>query len=175
MDKENDAGKGRPEESAAVPKGYWVAMLGTVLVLAAAVALAVRGSGTPQRAAEQSSGQALEKPTTPAAAKKLDSKTLLGRWVRTDTPYVIDIQEAGEDGTLKARYFNPQPIHVARADAAEKDGKLTVFVELRDTNYPGCTYKLTYEKSNDTLAGTYYQAALQQEYEIAFAREPEGK
>jgi hypothetical protein len=33
-----------------------------------------------------------------------------------------------------------------------------VVVELRDVNYPGSTYTLTYDPGTDRLTGTYYQA-----------------
>jgi len=33
-----------------------------------------------------------------------------------------------------------------------------VFIELRDVNYPGSTYSLTYEPASDQLKGIYYQA-----------------
>jgi len=87
---------------------------------------------------------------SPASEHKRDFGVLVGRWERTDTPYVIEIRETTAEGKLKAAYFNPQPINVSRAEAGVKNGTLTVFVELRDTNYPGCTYKLTYD--NDRLA-----------------------
>jgi hypothetical protein len=47
---------------------------------------------------------------------------------------------------------------------------LRVFIELRDVNYPGSTYQLTYDPADDRLKGSYYQAALQETYEVAFAR-----
>ena len=53
------------------------------------------------------------------------------------------------------------------------DGAATkVFIELRDVNYPGSTYDLTYEPKNDRLHGIYYQAALQQQFEVVFVRTP---
>lgn len=165
------------EPPSSLPKGFWTAVIATVVVLAAAAALALWSDGGSKRAVEQPPNAAPGKaqPSARTPAKPADCKPLLGRWVRTDTPYVIEIKEAGADGKLKAAYFNPQPINVSRAEAGEKDGKLTVFVELRDVNYPGCTYRLTYEKGDDALVGVYFQAALQQEYEIAFAREPQEK
>ncbi len=73
-------------------------------------------------------------------------------------------------GKLDAAYFNPSPINVAQAQASKGDGQLKVFVELRDVNYPGCTYNLTYDAATDQLTGKYYQAVVQETYDIAFAR-----
>ena len=49
---------------------------------------------------------------------------------------------------------------------------IKVAVELRDQNYPGCLYKLTYLADKDRLVGTYFQAQMQQTYEVEFVREP---
>jgi hypothetical protein len=108
----------------------------------------------------------------PAAAvsDSADFKALIGRWVRLDSPYVIEIRSAGDDGTLDAAYYNPRPINVSRAEARDRKGKLQVFLELRDVNYPGSTYTLTYEPAKDLLQGVYFQAALRQSYKVTFRR-----
>ena len=67
-------------------------------------------------------------------------------------------------------YFNPRPINVFQAQASHKDGSLVVFVELRDANYPGSTYQLTYDAKADQLFGTYYQAAIKERFDVAFGR-----
>ena len=100
-----------------------------------------------------------------------DFQTLVGRWVRIDSPYIIDIESAGQDGTLQAKYYNPRPINVSVAKAREKDGMLEVFVELRDVNYPGSTYTLTYDQARELLMGVYFQAAMQQKYNVVFCRQ----
>ena len=69
-----------------------------------------------------------------------------------------------KDGTLKAAYFNPRPINVARAQFSRKDGTLTVFIELRDVNYPGSKYNLKYDPKSDRLIGTYFQAVQAETY-----------
>jgi hypothetical protein len=43
-------------------------------------------------------------------------------------------------------------------------------VELRDANYPGCTYNLKYDPQTDQLFGQYFQAALQETFDVTFAR-----
>jgi hypothetical protein len=47
---------------------------------------------------------------------------------------------------------------------------LKVFVELRDVNYPGSIYQLTYDPAADRLRGTYFQAALRETYDVEFTR-----
>lgn len=135
-------------------------------------ALVVRRSNTSRHAPASPPESAAQETTPPSspAAPHADYRKLVGRWVRTDTPYVIEIKEAGNDGTLKAGYYNPRSINVARAEAKDKNGKLDVFVELRDAGYPGSTYTLTYDRANDVLRGVYYQAAMGQSYAVAFAR-----
>lgn len=76
------------------------------------------------------------------------------------------------DGKVTASYFNPNSIRVSRAQASVVDGVLKLFVELTDEGYPGCTYKLTYDKANNQLAGVYFQTAMQQSYDIVFERAP---
>ena len=36
--------------------------------------------------------------------------------------------------------------------------------------YPGSTYTLTYNPAKDMLVGFYYQAAMQQNFDVVFAR-----
>jgi hypothetical protein len=95
---------------------------------------------------------------------------LVGRWERPDGGYVLQIDGADADGTLRASYFNPKPIHVAQAEWRAEDGWLQIFIELRDVNYPGSTYTLTYDPVIDELLGTYYQAVMQQSFDVRFAR-----
>jgi hypothetical protein len=95
---------------------------------------------------------------------------LVGRWVRTDSPYVIEIRGVGRDGSMEAAYFNPNSIHVSRAMARHESGELQVFVELRDVNYPGATYNLVYNRAQDSLQGVYFQPALGQGFDVSFAR-----
>jgi hypothetical protein len=90
--------------------------------------------------------------------------------VRPDGGYVLEVREVGKDGSLKAGYFNPRPINVARAEFTRKDGTLMVVVELRDVNYPGSTYTLQYDPESDRLMGTYFQAVAKQTFRVEFAR-----
>ena len=99
-----------------------------------------------------------------------DYLPLVGRWVRTDSPYVIEIRGVGRDGSLEAAYFNPRPIRVSRAEAQRDSDTLQVFVELRDVNYPGSTYTLVYNRAQDLLQGIYFQAVEGQRFDVSFAR-----
>lgn len=99
-----------------------------------------------------------------------DLQTLTGRWRRSDGGYVLEIRGVTATGAADVSYFNPKPIHVATARAAVDDGTLTVFVELRDVNYPGSTYSLVYEPATDRLTGIYYQAVERQRFDVVFTR-----
>ena len=93
-----------------------------------------------------------------------------GRWLRLDGGYVLEIRSVDASGSIDAVYLNPQPINVARAEATRDGSTQKVFVELRAPNYPGSTYTLTYDPSRNQLAGTYFQAALQQRFDVVFVR-----
>jgi hypothetical protein len=104
------------------------------------------------------------------ASKPPDFTPIKAAWLRPDGQYVLDLRKIDAAGKIDATYFNPRPIHVAKAEATEKDGALTVFVELQDANYPGSTYTLTYDSGGDQLRGIYYQAKLKQSYDVYFVR-----
>lgn len=95
---------------------------------------------------------------------------LTGRWLRLDGNYVLEIRSVAANGMIDATYLNPQPINVARAEVTRAGSTFKVFVELQAPGYPGSTYTLTYDPSGDQLAGVYYQAALQQRFDVRFAR-----
>jgi hypothetical protein len=95
---------------------------------------------------------------------------LTGQWLRSDGGYVIDIKRVDADGRMDASYFNPRSIHVSRAEASMVGASPKVLLELRDENYPGSRYDLTYDAALDALSGEYYQAALQQRFAVTFAR-----
>jgi hypothetical protein len=99
-------------------------------------------------------------------------RSLKGRWLRGDGDYLLDVKAINADGKVDVTYLNPNPIHVSEAKAAREDSKVKLFVELRDTGYPGCTYNLTYDSQHDLLVGVYYQAAMQEKYEVVFERLP---
>jgi hypothetical protein len=101
---------------------------------------------------------------------KTEFEILKGRWVRPDGGYVVDIRKINASGKMTAAYFNPRPINVSRAETALDGTTIKVFIELRDINYPGATYKLTYDSGSDQLRGVYFQPALNQSFDVAFVR-----
>ena len=105
-----------------------------------------------------------------AAASPVEFQKLIGRWRRPDGGYVISVNSIADNGAADAAYFNPYPIDVSNA-VASRDGSVTkLFVELRDVNYPGSTYTLTYDPESDQLKGIYYQAVERQNFSVIFAR-----
>jgi hypothetical protein len=95
---------------------------------------------------------------------------LEGRWVRPDGGYVLELRTIKKDGRITAAYFNPKPIKVFRTEASLKGGRIYLFVELRDANYPGSTYNLLYDPMSDRLKGTYFQAVERRSFDIEFVR-----
>ncbi len=107
---------------------------------------------------------------TPQSAGEIEVQRLIGRWVRPDGGYILELKEIGKDGALKAAYFNPRPINVSQAQIRRNEGEITVFIELRDVNYPGSTYNLRYDPETDRLTGAYFQAVHGETYKIEFLR-----
>lgn len=102
--------------------------------------------------------------------KTADKSLLVGNWVRTDAPYRIQISELLDDGKMKAGYFNPKSINVSKAGWVNTGGVIQLYIELRDENYPGSNYYLTYLPERDLLAGNYYQAVEGATFKVEFAR-----
>ena len=136
-----------------------------VAALLAVVLCAVGLAVCPDEAATAGKGD-----TGTPSPPPTDIQRLEGRWVRPDGGYVLELRDIGKDGSVAAAYFNPRPIRVFKAQAAGKDGTLTLFVELRDVNYPGSTYRLKYDAASDRLKGTYFQAVQRQTFEVEFVR-----
>jgi len=108
--------------------------------------------------------------TVSTSAKNINKNLLVGNWLRTDAGYRILISNLNEDGTLRAQYFNPNPINVGKANWEESYGNFKIVIELRDINYPGSTYTLNYLPDRDILAGEYYQAVEGLTFYVEFAR-----
>jgi hypothetical protein len=105
-------------------------------------------------------------PPNPAVNKD----TLMGSWVRTDAPYNLNIAGFAADGTMKVAYLNPKSINVGRANWTLSNGTISIYVELRDENYPGSHYTLYYMPERDLLAGKYFQAVEGVTYDVGFMR-----
>jgi len=136
-------------------------LMATLLV----VVLCMAGFAGPVAAA--AAGKADTGKPSPA---QTDFQRLEGRWVRPDGGYVLELRNVKKDGSLTAAYYNPRPIRVFRAEAGRKNGTITLFVELRDVNYPGSTYTLQYDPATDRLKGKYFQAVEKQTFDIDFVR-----
>jgi len=112
---------------------------------------------------------------TPAMAQSKRAEAaaegLVGRWIRPDGGYVLEIRSAQADGKLDAAYLNPRSIKVSRAEWRREEGRLLVFVELRDVSYPGSTYDLRFVPDKDSLVGAYYQAVQKQTFDVEFVRQ----
>jgi len=105
-------------------------------------------------------------PAVPEAVNKL-----LGRWIRVDGGYALELRNPDVSGALEAGYFNPKPIKVSRAIWMQGGSGLQVVVELNDVGYPGATYVLTHDAQTDRLVGQYTQPAMQQSFDIDFVRQ----
>ncbi len=166
MGKRKKPRRGARKPSPAAPKPNripWIA--GGGIALAAVIAFAVfRLTSAPPASAPASTGAL-------AKAESVSEQRLVGRWLRPDGGYILEIRGAHENGHLEAAYLNPRPIHVARAEWQRREGRLQVFVELRDVNYPGSTYTLDYVPKQDRLAGAYFQAVQQQTFDVEFVRQ----
>ncbi len=109
-------------------------------------------------------------PVQAATAVAVDRQKIAGTWQRTDAPYQLVISDIASDGTMKASYLNPNPINVSKANWVDGKGTISIFVELRDVNYPGSNYSLTYFLDRDMLVGKYFQAVEGVTYDISLTR-----
>jgi hypothetical protein len=145
---------------------HMITLLLIVAIIAAVVFFLLQGRQT----VAQSSGPQATEESVAAREAKAKFDRLKGRWQRPDGGYILEIAEIDAGGKIVARYYNPRSINVSRAEATQEGATTKVFIELRDTNYPGSTYTLTYEPESDQLKGVYFQAALQQSFDVVFAR-----
>jgi len=108
--------------------------------------------------------------TISATAQPLNFKVIAGEWARTDGSYTLRVQNVTTDGSVDVTYFNPAEIHVAESRVSTHEGLIKLYVKLQDEGYPGSTYTLYYYATEDALAGFYYQAAMDQTFEVIFLR-----
>jgi hypothetical protein len=124
---------------------------------------------------ETEEGAVTEAPATAATTPtpspiRPEFQKLVGKWLRPDGGYVLEIRSVEAGGNVQAAYFNPRPITVFRAEATYENATTKLVVELRDVGYPGCLYTLAYDPAGDQLTGNYYQAAIQQNFTVVFER-----
>jgi len=130
------------------------------------ILLSIIGCGDKPVTSTQNENQA---PVT-ETKKESDPNDLLGKWMRTDGNYTIEISSLTRDGNMKAKYLNPSPIHCDKTTYADTDGTLSVHLLLNDKNYPNCTYDLQFMKEKNILFGKYFQATSGQSYEVIFQK-----
>jgi hypothetical protein len=148
----------------------WVSLvIGVAVGAAILVMVNLRSNG--QNQTSKSDASLPEVQTTAALDKDQGFENLIGRWLRPDGGYIIEIRGIEADGRMDAAYLNPRPINVARAEASWKKGRQEVFIELQDTGYPGSTYTLDYNPAQDAFTGVYFQATLKQAFEVVFVRQ----
>jgi len=143
-----------------------IMLLLTMVIIITLGVFLLRGKQTGAQSAAPPAAQ--ESVAHPEA--KTEFEILQGRWLRPDGGYVVEIKEIDVQGKMAAAYFNPRPINVSRAEATLEGTTIKVFIELRDINYPGATYHLTYDPARDQLKGIYIQPALQQSFDVVFVR-----
>ncbi|WP_314946392.1 hypothetical protein [Bradyrhizobium cosmicum] len=108
--------------------------------------------------------------TSRAGNEALGLGILVGKWVRLEGGYVINIHAVQSDGKLDAAYANPKPLPFSMAEATREGDALKLFFELRAGGYGGSTYTLNYDASSDTLRGIYNQVVVKQKFDVVFAR-----
>jgi hypothetical protein len=84
-----------------------------------------------------SSGPSLVSPAAVRSAspmQELNPERLVGRWLRSDGGYVLEIRRTEPDGRLDAAYLNPRSIHVSRAEWRREETKHCVH-RAADVNY----------------------------------------
>ena len=119
---------------------------------------------------DESSGTREKQSAVPLTSKtEIPLDTILGRWLRPDGNYVIQINSIDSENQIDAQYFNPKPIKIARAELIPADN-FRIFIEFDDEGYKGSSYDLIYDPAQDALSGKYFQATYGQTYQIAFVR-----
>lgn len=99
-----------------------------------------------------------------------DLGVLLGRWVRPDGGYVIDIRAVDANGKLDASYANPRPLPFSQAEVVRDGSTIGLYFELRAGGYDGSNYALVYDPAGDRLVGVYTQVVAKQKFDVRFER-----
>lgn len=152
----------------------WLPLLGGLLALGAVIAMMVyvlnKDDATRQSAPPVA--EETKAPARPARARTLDTGKLVGRWLRSDGNYALEIRSVSAGGKVDAAYFNPSPVNVSKAEVSSENGEPQLLVELRDRGYEGSYYTLAYESDTDCLTGVYHQLTIGQQFEVEFVRMP---
>jgi hypothetical protein len=122
-----------------------------------------------------SSPAAAPTPVAPAApvenSAPAEVQKMIGRWLRSDGTYALEIRGADRSGVVQAGYYNPKSINVSRAIWMRGPDGLQVIVELNDVGYPGATYVLSHDTAEDRLVGKYNQPQMGQTFDVDFVRQ----
>ena len=158
----------RESSSTKSRRGLKISVGFAALAAAAVVAVALYVSR------DKANEEKQETPTPVESAEVEESKdnlqALIGRWLRPDGGYIIEVRRIRANGRLDADYFNPRPINVSRAEALRRGDEVRVFIELQDMGYPGSTYTLVYDPQPDVLRGVYFHAGLSRTFDVVFVR-----
>jgi hypothetical protein len=163
--------KDRGKVRSASPRQWRVVALAGVIVIGA-IGVVLYSAADRARSQVGAAGGATPARTSPTAvplSAEIRAR-LAGRWLRPDGGYVMTISDIGDDGKVAATYENPRPINIARAEAGMKDGKVSLYIELRDRGYPGNYYVLDFDDAQDQLVGVYYHLGIQQQFDVHFER-----
>jgi uncharacterized protein (DUF2147 family) len=164
------AGNQQPEARGKSSRVSWILVGLAVTVALAGIYLTFMRQGRTSGDTERAAGTGSSRQADRAAPASADFQALVGKWVRPDGGYVISVSSVDPDGQVDAGYFNPRPINVSRAEASVEGKAVKLFIELQAAGYPGSTYDLIYDPGNDALVGIYFQAAMQQHFEVVFVR-----
>ncbi len=152
--------------------------LALLLVTFAALVAGCSRDGEGRRASAPAAGapaaaKAPAKSEVPAAetAAPAEVQRMLGRWLRSDGTYVLELRGADRSGIVQAAYFNPKSINVSRSIWLRGAEGTQVVVELNDTGYPGATYVLGLAADGDRLVGKYNQPQMGQSFDVEFIRQ----
>jgi hypothetical protein len=168
------SGKQKRSFKASKPKGREVSLVLIIFICAAVVGLGgwlfynKSGMRTDPKP-EDSNAQNFKKETVQTVSPD-NFQDLVGRWIRPDGGYIIEIRNVDSSGQLEAAYFNPRPINISQARLTFLNNEPRVFIELRDVGYPGATYTLSFLPKQNMLAGLYYQPTAGQSFEVIFVR-----
>ncbi len=110
-------------------------------------------------------------PSAAESGAPAEVQKMMGRWLRSDGTYVLELRGADHSGVVQAGYFNPKSIHVSRAIWMRGAEGLQVVVELNDVGYPGATYVLSHDTAEDRLVGKYNQPQMGQSFDVDFVRQ----
>ena len=166
----SSAGVQQSEAKGRSSRVSWILLALAVVVAIAGIYLVFVRQGPTSGDSEGAAGTGSVHQPDKADTASADFQALVGKWVRPDGGYVISVRSVDPDGHVDAGYFNPRPINVSRAEVSAEGKAVKLFIELQAAGYPGSTYELIYDPGNDALVGIYFQAAMQQRFQVHFVR-----